>query len=286
ERSVILHMFDPFVPDSDVMTFLRRYIDVLAPPRIIMDLYKVWTGKRQYHIELRPDNRSRDGFAHPPATFAISPGRGYLFYGNQPPFCRKCRESGHREAECNATECRKCHQQGHQSGMPAVSPDSPISQDFPGKEPLFARELRSLIIHMYNPHVPDDIVTFLRRFVDVQGGGQKVVDEERIWTFKRRYLVRLRQSPTTPGGVLHPPANFTIGPNRGYLIYSGQPQTCRRCGRRHLGAECSTEVCRRCGRTGHVAIACTYQQLCNLCREPGNLYRVCPNKTRSFASVV
>uniref|UniRef100_W5NME0 CCHC-type domain-containing protein n=1 Tax=Lepisosteus oculatus TaxID=7918 RepID=W5NME0_LEPOC len=115
ERSVILHMFDPFVPDSDVTTSLRRYVDVLAPPRIIMDLYKVWTGKRQYHIELRPDNRSRDGFAHPPATFAISPGRGYLFYGNQPPFCRKCRESGHREAECNATECRKCHQRGHQA---------------------------------------------------------------------------------------------------------------------------------------------------------------------------
>ncbi|MBN3324299.1 ZCHC3 protein, partial [Atractosteus spatula] len=145
-------------------------------------------------------------------------------------------------------------------------------------EPLFARELRSLIVHMYNPHVPEpDIVTFLRRFVDVQGGGQKVVDEERIWTFKRRYLVRLRQSPTTPGGVLYPPANFTIGPNRGYLMYSGQPQTCRRCGQEgHLAAECSTEVCRRCGRTGHVATACSFQQLCNLCGEPGHLYRACP----------
>ncbi|MBN3314461.1 CNBP protein, partial [Atractosteus spatula] len=204
----------------------------------------------------------------------------------------------------------------------------------------------SMIVRMFNPHMPEpNIATFLRRFVDVQGGGQKVVDEERIWTFKRRYLVRLRQSQTTPGSVLHPPANFTIGPYRGYLIYPGQPQTCRKCGQEghlaadcstevcrrcgrvghvatdcsyqqlcnlcgepghlgyliypgqpqtcrkcgqegHLAADCSTEVCRRCGRVGHVATDCSYQQLCNLCGEPGHLYRVCPNKTRSFASVV
>uniref|UniRef100_W5NLU7 CCHC-type domain-containing protein n=1 Tax=Lepisosteus oculatus TaxID=7918 RepID=W5NLU7_LEPOC len=115
ERMVILHMFDPFMPDCDVTTFLRRYVEVQEPPKLIIDRRRVWTGKRQYRVELRKDPRSPGGLAHPPATFAIGTGRGYLYYGNQPVFCRKCREYGHREADCKVTECRKCNKRGHET---------------------------------------------------------------------------------------------------------------------------------------------------------------------------
>ncbi|MBN3324692.1 ZCHC3 protein, partial [Atractosteus spatula] len=135
-----------------------------------------------------------------------------------------------------------------------------------------------ITVHMFNGNVPESIVSiFLKRFVDLQGEGKKVMDEENVWTAKWRYMARFRTCLMTPGGVLHPPATFTIGPNRGYLMYPGQPKTCRRCGQEgHLVVDCRTEICRRCGRTGHVAAVCHHALVCNLCGEEGHLYRNCP----------
>uniref|UniRef100_W5NLU8 CCHC-type domain-containing protein n=1 Tax=Lepisosteus oculatus TaxID=7918 RepID=W5NLU8_LEPOC len=155
-------------------------------------------------------------------------------------------------------------------------------------EPLFARELRTLTIHLFNHRVPErDIITFLSRFVDVQGEGQKDLDALRVWTGKRRYTVRLKPKPSEGEGVVHPPAYFTIGPNRGYLFYPGQPVTCKKCFQRgHVAANCPGGVCRKCKATTHETKDCTKVLTCDLCGAEGHVYRVCPMKSRSFADVV
>uniref|UniRef100_W5NMR8 CCHC-type domain-containing protein n=1 Tax=Lepisosteus oculatus TaxID=7918 RepID=W5NMR8_LEPOC len=139
-----------------------------------------------------------------------------------------------------------------------------------------------------NPHAPEaDVVTFLQRYMDILGAGQKIIDEEGYWTCKRRYMVRFRASEVEVGGVMYPPANFNIGSNRGYVQYPGQPRTCRRCGQLgHISVDCTTEMCRRCGRAGHATISCKNPLVCNLCGEQGHGYRACPKKDRRFASVV
>ncbi|MBN3318781.1 ZCHC3 protein, partial [Atractosteus spatula] len=113
KRWVVVHMFDPFVTDQDVTTFLRQYVEVLQGPGVISDTRTVWTGKRRYQVKLRRDPRAPDGFTHPPGNFSIGLGRGYLYYWNQPDFCRKCRGFGHREGTCTVGECGKCHRPGH-----------------------------------------------------------------------------------------------------------------------------------------------------------------------------
>uniref|UniRef100_W5NLA1 CCHC-type domain-containing protein n=1 Tax=Lepisosteus oculatus TaxID=7918 RepID=W5NLA1_LEPOC len=145
-----------------------------------------------------------------------------------------------------------------------------------------------MVVHMFNPHVPEaDIVTFLQRYMDILGAGQKIIDEEGYWTSKRRYMVRFHASDVEVVCVMSPPANFNIRPNRGYVLYPGQPRTCRRCGQLgHISVDCTTEMCRGCGRAGHVAAGCKNPLVCNLCGEQGQTYRMCPKKARSFASVV
>ncbi|MBN3319297.1 ZCHC3 protein, partial [Atractosteus spatula] len=145
-------------------------------------------------------------------------------------------------------------------------------------EPLFARELRPLFVHMSNPFFPEeDIVTFLKRFVDVQGAGRKELDAKGYWTGRRRFLVRLRPGPGLAGGLVHPPSSFSIGVNRGTLRYPGQPIVCYRCGKAgHMATNCSEVRCRKCGAGGHLASTCRETISCNLCGRQGHLYGVCP----------
>ncbi|MBN3314465.1 ZCHC3 protein, partial [Atractosteus spatula] len=153
-------------------------------------------------------------------------------------------------------------------------------------EPLFARELRPLTVHMFNPFVQEaEIVIFLKRFVDIQGSGIKVIDSQNYWTGKRRFMVRLKTNESVEGGFIHPPASFSIGPNRGFLVYPGQPMVCRNCAAGgHVAAECKVVCCRRCGGLGHKAEKCSRPLTCNLCGEAGHLYRTCPQRPRSYAS--
>uniref|UniRef100_W5NN66 CCHC-type domain-containing protein n=1 Tax=Lepisosteus oculatus TaxID=7918 RepID=W5NN66_LEPOC len=152
-------------------------------------------------------------------------------------------------------------------------------------EPLFARELRPLYVHMHNPFIPEeDIVTFLRRYVDVQGSGTKERDEKGYWTGRRRFLVRLRPGAAPEGGVVHPPPAFSIGANGGTVRYPGQPKVCHRCGKEgHVVATCPSKVCRKCGAEGHLAADCRAVVRCNLCGMQGHLYNVCPDRKRTYA---
>ncbi|MBN3325327.1 ZCHC3 protein, partial [Atractosteus spatula] len=146
---------------------------------------------------------------------------------------------------------------------------------------------RPIWVHMNNPFTPEaDIVNFLKRFVDVQDTGTKVIDRKRVWNGKRRFLVRFRADPSAEDGLLHPPAHFSIGAYTGYLNYPDQPFACRRCNQRgHYAADCEAEVCRRCDTVGHSTLMCRAEPKCNLCGASGHIYKVCPIKARSFAAV-
>ena len=70
--------------------------------------------------------------------------------------------------------------------------------------PLFGRDSIPLVVHMYNPFVADrDIEVFLGRFCEESKGGTKLRDDLGVWTGKRRYIVKLREKPGSPGESVH-----------------------------------------------------------------------------------
>lgn len=152
-------------------------------------------------------------------------------------------------------------------------------------EMLYTREVRALTVHMFNPFVQEnEIRTFLLRYCDQVQNGEKIKNEYDIWNGKRKYMVTFKKDPEGIGGVRHPPGNFSIGPNKGYLFYPGQPRYCRKCGQfGHVMADCMEDHCSNCNRSGHTAKDCTQAKSCNLCGDPGHMYRSCPKKRRTYA---
>lgn len=51
-----------------------------------------------------------------------------------------------------------------------------------------------------------------------------------IWTGKRQIRIKLEEDPTSEDGCRHQPPVFSIGVDRGYLVYAGQPLCCRKYG--------------------------------------------------------
>ncbi|MBN3314464.1 ZCHC3 protein, partial [Atractosteus spatula] len=132
-------------------------------------------------------------------------------------------------------------------------------------------------------HSDRGTVCFLKRFVDIQGIGVKIMDKKNIWTGKRHFRVRFRANGSAPDGFLHPPASFEIGPNRGYLFYYGQPR-CRKEG--HNVVDCRERICRRCEGVGHLSSECKEERRCNLCGGAGHVFKDCALRKRSFSEVV
>ena len=114
-RAVTVHMYDPHVKEEDILVFLKRFGRLYTNGiKKVMDRTGFWTGKRIFHLELNPDPNGYDGLAHPPAFFTIGADRGYLSYYRQPPFCKKCRVSGHGEKDCGeGAICRFCSSKEH-----------------------------------------------------------------------------------------------------------------------------------------------------------------------------
>lgn len=153
--------------------------------------------------------------------------------------------------------------------------------------PAFAQDYLPLVIHLYNPFVEDgDVLTFLARYCEAVKGEERLKDQYGILNGKRRYLVKLRADPASPGGFIHPPGSFFIGSNRGFLHYPGQPLYCRRCGARgHIKTDCIGQRCRFCESTDHMASACPEPKRCSLCGGVDHLFRACPTRKKSFASL-
>ncbi|KAK3566648.1 hypothetical protein QTP86_001848, partial [Hemibagrus guttatus] len=133
--------------------------------------------------------------------------------------------------------------------------------------PLFAMDEDPVTVHIYNPYVTDeDIRAFLGR--------------------KRRFLVKLKVDPASPGGPLHPPGSFAIGPNRRFLHYPGQPLSCWKCfAAGHTKEACTGWRCQLCGLEEHLAAECSAPKTCSLCGSEEHLYRQCPLRKSTFASL-
>ncbi|KAJ8335386.1 hypothetical protein SKAU_G00387280 [Synaphobranchus kaupii] len=129
----------------------------------------------------------------------------------------------------------------------------------------------------------EDILCFLLRYCDDVREGVKLKDKYGFWNGKRRFLVRFKRDSLGVGGFAHPPGAFAIGPDRGYLWYPGQPVYCRRCGSfGHIKEVCT---CRHCLAGDHETKDCVAPKTCNLCGSSDHLFRGCPDRRRSFASL-
>lgn len=113
QRVVTVHSYNPWVTEETLRYFLSRYTTVLPGVREIRDALGIWTGTRQFRVLLKDDPDGYEGYVHPPAVFTVGADRGYLFYANQPRFCRKCNTYGHVADSCNRLRCRNCDGYGH-----------------------------------------------------------------------------------------------------------------------------------------------------------------------------
>ena len=112
-RLITVHLFNTFVPDGVIADWLGQYGEVLPGARKVVDPRGYWTGRRQFRVLLAPDPEGHDGLSHPPAFLNIGPVRGYLFYPRQPQACRRCRTTGHGEADCRGLRCHACNSADH-----------------------------------------------------------------------------------------------------------------------------------------------------------------------------
>ncbi|MBN3317927.1 ZCHC3 protein, partial [Atractosteus spatula] len=115
-RFIIVNMHDPFIEDDIITAYLWMHVDVLAGPQIIGDRFRVWNGRRRYQVRLRRNVGRADGFSHPPSAFFLGQSKGYIYYQNQPSYCRKCCSFGHMDKDCTATSCSRCGARDHTKG--------------------------------------------------------------------------------------------------------------------------------------------------------------------------
>lgn len=65
-----IHLYNPFVEDGDILTFLARYCKMVRGVEHLKDRFGIWTGKRRYLVKLHADVASPDCLVHPPFSLA------------------------------------------------------------------------------------------------------------------------------------------------------------------------------------------------------------------------
>ncbi|MBN3311986.1 ZCHC3 protein, partial [Atractosteus spatula] len=110
---MMVHVFDSFVPEEDIETFLQQFVDLQGAGKRQLDPDGVWNGKRTYLMRLRLGKTAEEGVIHPPAFFEIGTHRGYLVYSGQPLACMSCGERGHFASQCVSVLCKRCGKTGH-----------------------------------------------------------------------------------------------------------------------------------------------------------------------------
>lgn len=95
---------------------------------------------------------------------------------------------------------------------------------------LFMEEEKVIIEHMYNPFADFSLVrVLLQSYCEELRGGDKVIKKFGIWSGKYTFFGRFQIDLSCVGGMRRPPAVFTIGGEKGFLFYPGQPSYCRKC---------------------------------------------------------
>uniref|UniRef100_A0A672M681 CCHC-type domain-containing protein n=1 Tax=Sinocyclocheilus grahami TaxID=75366 RepID=A0A672M681_SINGR len=111
---------------------------------------------------------------------------------------------------------------------------------------------RVITLHMYNPYVTDEaLMAFLARYAEV--------------LTPRQFQVLLRTEEKGLEGLMHPPAQFNIGADKGYLFYSRQPPFCR------------SKGVWQCAQLGDTAKECSAPKSCHSCGSLDHLMRDCKN---------
>ncbi|KPP56640.1 hypothetical protein Z043_125728 [Scleropages formosus] len=112
-RIITVHVFNPFVPAEAVCAFIQPHVDLLPGHREIRGEFGIWNGCRQFQAYLCPKPVAPDGLHHPLAYFTIQNSKAYLFYPQQPPFCRLCQGQGHTAEASKNMKCRNCLETEH-----------------------------------------------------------------------------------------------------------------------------------------------------------------------------
>ena len=117
-------------------------------------------------------------------------------------------------------------------------------------------------VQMYNPFVTGaQISGFLSGYGDVLSVDRRVYDGLGFWTGKTSFQVLLREDPNGIDGMVHPPAQFNIAGDKGFLYYNRQPPFCRKCRvYGHGDGACNFVRCGRpsCRASGHESRDCPF----------------------------
>lgn len=142
---------------------------------------------------------------------------------------------------------------------------------------------RVVIVRMGSEMVEGkDVCTWLARYCNSVEEAVKVTDSDNVWTGAWRVRVSLKRDRSGYEGYGIIPSEISLGNNRGYVHYFGQPKLCRKCGAMgHLAAGCTKIICNVCKKEGHVASECEMQRTCNLCGSGEHFFSNCPH---SFAN--
>lgn len=69
-KIITMHLYNPFVADEVIESFLGRYGSMLPGARHLRDSFGIWNGKRQFRVVLKEDPKGYDELCHPPAYFS------------------------------------------------------------------------------------------------------------------------------------------------------------------------------------------------------------------------
>ncbi|KAK1788598.1 hypothetical protein P4O66_002677 [Electrophorus voltai] len=110
-KLITTHMFNPHVLTDQIRRFLQGYGEVHPGECYVRDELGIWNGRRQFMVTFKEDGEG--GLLHPPTLFVLGSNRRYLFYRDQPAFCRSCRHHGHKIEDCPELKCLNCLDPGH-----------------------------------------------------------------------------------------------------------------------------------------------------------------------------
>lgn len=115
ETPVVVHIFNPFVSNADIILFLSKYCTEVRFSHGVRNCCNLWSGKRKFFVQWKRDAESVGGQVHPPSSFTLGKDRGYLFYPDMPRYCRRCGKYDHSQQDCTdpQPQCRNCGKWGH-----------------------------------------------------------------------------------------------------------------------------------------------------------------------------
>ena len=142
---------------------------------------------------------------------------------------------------------------------------------------------KMVTVQMYNPYVThEQIYGFLSKYGEVLAAGKKIRDLLGFWTGKMQYQMLLKEDPRGYDGLVHPPAQFNIAGDKGFLFYNRQPPYCKRCKAvGHFEGSCRFEWCSYCRAHGHLSANCPWY--CGVCKSRGHTDEDCPKRPKSYA---